>query len=141
MTGSSSAAAACGGGAACFDDDHEASLAGLKASEPVLEPVRLASWGGGSGGRGGGSDDGENEALRRGMASGAAAPSSFAAAGDGTAREGAPPAALGASEGEALVSEAVRTLLAMGFSLPRAVQAHAQFGDDLESMLAYLLEQ
>ena len=40
----------------------------------------------------------------------------------------------------AVVSEAVQNLLAMGFSLPRAVQAHAQFGDDLESMLAYLLD-
>jgi hypothetical protein len=26
----------------------------------------------------------------------------------------------------------------MGFSLPRAVQAHAQFGDDLDSMLEFL---
>ena len=39
---------------------------------------------------------------------------------------------------EAVVSEAVQTLLAMGFSLPRAVAAHAQFGDDLDSMLEYL---
>ena len=42
----------------------------------------------------------------------------------------------GLSEGE--VSETVQQLVAMGFSLPRAVQAHAQFGDDLDSMLEYL---
>ena len=46
----------------------------------------------------------------------------------------------GGGEGEAVVSEAVQTLLAMGFSLPRAVQAHAQFGDDVDSALAYLLD-
>ena len=41
----------------------------------------------------------------------------------------------------AVVSESVQMLLSMGFSLPRAVQAHAQFGDDVDSALAYLLEQ
>jgi hypothetical protein len=37
-----------------------------------------------------------------------------------------------------VVGESVQLLLSMGFSLPRAVQAHAQFGDDVESMLEYL---
>ena len=37
-----------------------------------------------------------------------------------------------------VLSSEVKTLLAMGFSLPSAVQAHAQFGDDLDSMLEYL---
>lgn len=37
-----------------------------------------------------------------------------------------------------VVGESVQLLLSMGFSLPRAVQAHAMFGDDVESMLEYL---
>ena len=66
----------------------------------------------------------------------------------GDAPGGSPPAnplsvdhARGAAAAEGAESEAVRMLLAMGFSLPRAVQAHAQFGDDVDSMLAYLLDQ
>jgi len=42
------------------------------------------------------------------------------------------------ADGALALSEEVRMLLAMGFSLPRAVQAHAQFGNDLDSMLEYL---
>ena len=42
------------------------------------------------------------------------------------------------SSDELVLSQEVTTLVAMGFSLPRAVQAHAQFGDDLDSMLEYL---
>eukprot|EP00900_Chrysochromulina_parva_P026138 jgi/Chrpa1/8158/Chrysochromulina_OHIO_Genome00001633-RA len=42
------------------------------------------------------------------------------------------------SADELSLSQEVQTLLAMGFSLPRAVQAHAQFGDDLDSMLEFL---
>lgn len=57
-----------------------------------------------------------------------------------SASTGAVGSTSGGGEGEAVVSEAVQTLLAMGFSLPRAVQAHAQFGDDVDSALAYLLD-
>ena len=49
--------------------------------------------------------------------------------------------AVGGGEAAPVVSEAVQTLIAMGFSLARAVQAHAQFGDDVDSALAYLLDQ
>ena len=35
-------------------------------------------------------------------------------------------------------SESVQLLLSMGFSLPRAVAAVEQFGEDIDSMLEYL---
>ena len=45
---------------------------------------------------------------------------------------------LGGGGGNEQLSSAVRQLMAMGFSLPRAVQAEALFGDDMDSMLEYL---
>lgn len=49
------------------------------------------------------------------------------------------PGALGGLDVDpAVLGETVRTLLAMGFSLERAVQAHALFGDDLDSSIEYL---
>ena len=44
----------------------------------------------------------------------------------------------GGEDGMPVVNESVQMLLAMGFSLPRAVAAHAQFGEDLDSMIEYL---
>jgi OTU domain-containing protein 5 len=40
--------------------------------------------------------------------------------------------------GGAVLGESVQTLLGMGFPLPRAVEAHAHFGDDLDSCLEFL---
>ena len=48
-----------------------------------------------------------------------------------------PPVAAGGDSG-ASASEVVQQLVAMGFPMHRAVQAHVQFGDDLDSMLEYL---
>lgn len=57
--------------------------------------------------------------------------------GGGTAAGGSGAGAGGGGEA-AHVSDAVQMLLAMGFSLPRAVAAHSLFGEDVDSMLEYL---